>query len=342
MAHNIEFNELTQKHSFVSVKEKPWHALGQIIDHRMTAKEVIELANLDFEVEKIQAKIELGGKIIDIPNTFATYRTDRGICLTKSGKTVSGDYEVLQNKDAFTFFDAIVDEEEAIYETAGVLGDGETIFITAKLPSYINIPGDAVESYILLTSSHNGLGSVQATFTPIRVVCNNTLSAALNKARNSASSHRVSIRHSMNIKENLENAHKLMGIMTSLQSELAEVYQAMTKKRLSDSEFKKFIHSVVLNAQEMEDVYERKGTIQDIISTRKMNILNDIYEYAEVGAGQQLETAKGTLWGAYNALTGYYQNVKEYKSEEKKVRSLIQGGYSYMLDNSLKNALVVL
>lgn len=342
MAHNIEFNELTQKHSFVSVKQKPWHALGQIIDHKMVAREVIELANLDFEVEKVQAKIELGGKIIDIPNTFATYRTDRGICLTKSGKTVSGDYEILQNRDAFAFFDAIVDEEEAIYETAGVLGDGETIFITAKLPTYIHLPGDAVESYILLTSSHNGLGSVQATFTPIRVVCNNTLSAALNKARRESSSHRVSIRHSMNIKENLENAHKLMGIMTSLQVELEQVYQAMAKKRLSDYEFKKFIHSVILNATEMVDVYERKGTLEDIISTRKMNILNEIYEYAEVGPGQQLETAKGTLWGAYNAITGYYQNVKEYKSDEKKARSLIQGGYSYMLDDSLRNALSVL
>jgi hypothetical protein len=85
---------------------------------------------------------------------------------------------------------------------------GERIFITTKLPGYIKVGGDdLIEKYLFLTTSHDGFGSITAAFTPIRIVCNNTLNAALSNCSNS-----IKIRHTQNAKERLEQAHKVMGI----------------------------------------------------------------------------------------------------------------------------------
>lgn len=138
-----------------------------------------------------------------MPHYFATIRTDTEQVLGVVGK----DYEVLQNVDAFNFFDAVVGDAGIQYETAGALGKGERIFITAKLPGYI-LAGrdDSIEKYLFLTTSHDGFGSITAAFTPIRIVCANTLKAAL---RNHTAS--IKIRHTANARERLRQAHKRRG-----------------------------------------------------------------------------------------------------------------------------------
>lgn len=145
------FNESTGNYSFFSVKEQAWHGLGQIVEEYPTSAEAIKHAGLDCEVPKtaIYTKaagitetkdgMEAGSDEISIPDYFATVRTDNNTPLG----VVCKDYQVVQNKDAFSFFDAIVGGEEGIlYETAGALGNGERIFITAKLPSYTSVGKD--------------------------------------------------------------------------------------------------------------------------------------------------------------------------------------------------------
>src|SRR5215203_6173963 len=193
MAHNINFNELTGKHSFFSVNEKPWHGLGQIVADYPTSSEAIKFAGLDYTVEKrklftLDSQNNCGSPDTDIiipeiqvPNYFATVRTDNETVLGVVGK----DYEIVQNRDAFSLFDSIVGGEGIQYETAGALGKGERIFITAKLPDYIKVgKDDLIEQYLFLTTSHDGFGSITAAFTPIRIVCNNTLNAAMRNHSN--------------------------------------------------------------------------------------------------------------------------------------------------------------
>jgi phage/plasmid-like protein (TIGR03299 family) len=184
MAHQINFNEKTGKHSFFSVKEKAWHNLGQLIDRYPTSAEAIQYAGLDYIVEKrplftydtenqiADPDTDIIIPEISVPNYFATVRADTDQVLG----VVGNDYEVVQNRDAFTFFDAIVGGGEGIlYETAGALGNGERIFITAKLPGYIRVgKDDLIEKYLFLTTSHDGYGSITAAFTPTRIVCNNS------------------------------------------------------------------------------------------------------------------------------------------------------------------------
>jgi len=182
MAHNI--NEVNGKHSFFSVKEKAWHGLGQIVDRYPTSAEAIKYAGLDYEVIKSplftygrDETIGDNGEIVEgnqmpVPNHFATVRTDNHAVLGVVGR----DYEIVQNINAFEFFDTIVGGGGGIlYETAGALGKGERIFITAKLPGYIRVgKQDMIEQYLLLTISHDGFGSITAAFTPVRVVCQNS------------------------------------------------------------------------------------------------------------------------------------------------------------------------
>src|ERR1700749_2100556 len=206
MAHNINFNEKTGQHSFFSVQQKAWHGLGQIVEGYPTSKEALQLAGLDFEVVKLPNIHRLADGTETVSNSsFFTHRTDNGAIL---GDKVGTDYNIVQNRDAFSFFDAIVGGDGIQYETAGALGKGERIFITAKLPDYIKVGSDElIEKYLFLTTSHDGSGSITAAFTPVRIVCQNTLNAALYNSTNT-----IKIRHTIGVQDRLKEAHKVMGI----------------------------------------------------------------------------------------------------------------------------------
>jgi phage/plasmid-like protein (TIGR03299 family) len=318
MAHNINFNEQTGKHSFFSVKEKAWHGLGQIVEDYPTSKEALQFAGLDFDVCKRPNthRLDNGTEIIS-NSSFYTYRPDTGAIL---GDRLGKDYEVVQNADAFSFFDAIVDGDGIQYETAGALGNGEKIFITAKLPGYIKVGNDdMIEKYLFLTTSHDGFGSIVAAFTPTRIVCNNTLNAALRNCSNA-----VKIRHTANAKERLEEAHKVMGISNQLSIQLEGIFNQWAKVRITDKEVQKLIQlAMVPNKEVLQNI--QKGEL-DELSTCFKNMCDDVYEYNMISPSQQYETTKGTVFGAYNAITGYFQNVRTYKDDEAKIKSLLYGG----------------
>lgn len=323
MAHNINYNERTEKHAFFSVKEKAWHGLGQIVCDYPTSREAMEFAGLDFTVEKrklftydnqnLFGNADTIAPNIQVPNYYATIRTDNEAVLGVVGK----DYEVVQNVDAFSFFDAIVGGDGIQYETAGALGKGERIFITAKLPGYIKVANkDLIKRYLFLTTSHNGFGSITAAFTPVRIVCNNTLNAALKNCSNS-----IKIRHTANVKERLEQAHKVMGISNQLSEQLEGIFNQWAKVRITDSEVRKLIQLALAPNKEI-----LKSGTDEAFSARHSAQCDAVLEYNFASPTQQTETAKGTVFGAYNAVTGYFQNVKAYKSEEAKLKSLLYGG----------------
>lgn len=330
MAHNINYNEQTRRYSFFSVKEKAWHGLGQIVKQYPTSEEAIKHAGLDYEVVKSPLftngseiitdfnHLEMNQNTLEVPNYFANIRTDNNTVLGVVGK----DYHIVQNHEAFNFFDAIVGGDEGIlYETAGALGKGERIFITAKLPDYIRVGNgdDVTEKYIFLTTSHDGSGSITAAFTPIRIVCQNTLNASLRNMTNV-----VRIKHTSGAKQRIENAHKIMGLANTLSTQLENIFNNWTKVRVTDQEVKKLIQLALCPNKETLDLL-KKGA-EDEISTMFKNTIDDAFNYAMLSDTQQMDTTKGTLYGAYNAVTGYFQNVRNYKNDEAKLQSIVLGG----------------
>ncbi|MFC0513100.1 DUF932 domain-containing protein [Mucilaginibacter angelicae] len=326
MAHNLNFNQKNNDYSFFSVKERAWHGLGKIVERYPTSAEAIRYAGLDYLVEKrplftYDTDNHYGDTDpiipeIRVPNYFATVRTDTEDVLGVVGK----DYEIVQNVNAFEFFDAIVDGGDGIlYETAGALGQGERIFITAKLPDYIRVgKDDLIEQYLFLTTSHNGFGSITAAFTPVRVVCNNTLNAAL-----SSHSNAVKIRHTSSANDRIKQAHTLMGISSSISSELNGLLNYWAQVRITDAELKKLIQ--IAMAPNKEVLQNLQAGEQSELSASYTNIVDKVCEYALSSPTQQMGTTAGTVFGAYNSVTGYFQNVRNYKNEEAKFKSIIEG-----------------
>nr|WP_294894460.1 DUF932 domain-containing protein [uncultured Pedobacter sp.] len=318
MAHHINYNEQTQKHSFFSVKEKAWHGLGQIVSDYPTSAEALKFAGLDYEVSKLPNLHRLpNGKEFVSENSFFTYRTDTQEIL---GDKIGSDYKVVQNKEAFAFFDAIVNHENGIlYETAGALGKGERLFITAKLPDFIRVGADdLIEKYLFLTTSHDGYGSITAAFTPIRICCQNTLNAALRNNNNC-----IKIRHTASARDRLKQAHHLLGITNQLATELGEVFNHWSKIKISDMDVKRLIQMAMAPSKEV--LQNLRNGREDKLSTHYTNIVGGAMEYALTNPTQQEATTKGSLYGAYNAVTGYFQNVRNFKDDESKLKSILFG-----------------
>ena len=174
MAHNLAMTN--GKTAMAYTGDKPWHGLGTSVANAMTSAEAIGLAGLDWGVVKQPVYFANDiSKYKRIENKFATVRVDTMDPLGIVGNV----YRPLQNKEAFSFFDAIVGDKLAMYHTAGALGKGERIWLLAKLPGECWItPKDNIEKFLLLTNSHDGYSSVEFMVTPIRVVCQNTLNMA--------------------------------------------------------------------------------------------------------------------------------------------------------------------
>jgi phage/plasmid-like protein (TIGR03299 family) len=309
MSGNLYKDKKTGKTSFVAVGEPAWHKLGEYVDGAMTAEEVHNKSGQNFIVAKKPIAVAGGQKI---PGYFATVRTDTNDVLG----VVSDAYHVVQNHECFGFFDAIVDRGEAIYHTAGVLGRGERIFITAKLPIDIQVHGDQVENYLLLTTGHDGKkgSAIQVGFTPIRVVCGNTLAAALDGLQN-----KVTILHFKNAKDKLESAAKVMGMTSKYTLGLDQTFKRMAEVKISDKQLREYIEQVM--KQEKKEILT-KEELEKGYSKQFIKTVDEIVQFAHEHPTQQTEAAMGTVWGAYNAISGHYSFLKEYKSQEDKMKDV--------------------
>ena len=235
MGHNIVIRD--GKACFVenARKHRAWHKLGTVYDRPLTVQEALHGCHADYKVAlqplalitpDIRREMDYGSVMAlqlnnaIVPKYMATMRLDTHQFLG----IVTEDYGIVQNEDAFKFIDTLVTgkltdaEHTPVIETAGVLGKGERVFITAKFPEQIildNKGNDRVEMYIVFTTSHDGTGAVNCLVTPIRVVCNNTLNFAM---RNH--SGKLSLRHSRNVmdrldlreSENAEFVYKTLGM----------------------------------------------------------------------------------------------------------------------------------
>lgn len=371
MAANIEFNLERNTYSFYSLKEVAWHGLGQIVAEAKTPEEVIRLANMDYEVAlapmfanflpkntgqviqidngficqvispengHIIEEVKIPKKGVKVPDVFATYRTDNFDVLG----TVGSRYEPVQNTEAIDFIynvcknSNVLTPSDVVIETAGVLGRGERIFVTAQLPTY-ELCGDEMKKYILFTTSHDGSGSIQACFTDIRVVCNNTLNAALQNCSNM-----MRFKHTKNVANALDKGAMMMVKALQYTDEVKNIFNIANVKPVNDNLILDYLTDIMCTPKEKEDVLKNststmiRGT-EDIISTRKLNKLTEIRNYIESGVGQ--DTHKGSLLWVYNGVTSYLNNGVKYKDSLDKFDSITQGN-SYKVGQLAMNHLI--
>jgi phage/plasmid-like protein (TIGR03299 family) len=312
MAHELTTTAGKTAFAYNAQNGKPWHGLGQALPGLMTAAEALEHSGLNFTVEKGRNTYGVG---LEAPS-FTTYRADT----MKALGTVGDRYHILQNAEAFRFFDAVVDRGEAIYETAGAIKGGAHTFLLAKMPERIRIKGredEEIEQYVMLMNTHDGSLPLIADFTPIRVVCNNTLQHAL-RFKNSLS-NRVRLRHTANLKNGLEEAAKVLGLVSKYQAEMVAAYEHMIDTPFSDAEFDRLLHKIYPMPKEGEE------------STRTKNIHAAVTDYYHTGPGQA--TQIGNRWGAYNAITGYLSH-KPNDDEEARFAALFAGSAAKKMETA--------
>lgn len=317
MPHNL--NVTNGAPSMMYVGETPWHRLGTRLDKPATSEEAIRAAGLDFTVEKFH--LETSPDNLPVGSHFATVRTDTMEVLGVVGSR----YEPIQNKDAFTTFDALVGEGEAIYHTAGALGKGERIWLLAKLPDYIRVNGnDIVEKFLLLVNSHDGSGAVRVRLTPIRVVCENTLSLALSGAE-----QEVHIRHTLNAKEKLKEAHEILGLTNKLYEQLDAIFNRMSETKVEHPTLTEYVKTVFPEDSESKD----RSWVRKVHDT--------VFELAESGKGA--ETARGTVWGAYNAVTEFVDHYRHTRGDENhRLKSVWFGSGERIKRNAFRIATALL
>lgn len=297
--------------------EKPWHGFGKKVDQALTSADAIAAASLDWQVEKKKLFLENG---VEVPGTFANVRADNGVVLG----TVGAQYTVLQNKEAFLISDAIVGVKEAMYHTAGALGKGQRVWMLLKVPGYIRVVGDDVtEKFLLLSNSHDGSAAVEIMFTPIRVVCQNTLNEALSGAKN-----KFKIRHTVNMGLRIEDARTALGFANKYFGLFEEVAQKMSQTKF--------------DAKMLETYAKESGILpnEEKLSGRASNILEELSALLENGKGASMAGVRGTVWGAYNAVAEYVDH-KRGSDNEKRSISLLYGSGSRIKQEAFDRALVL-
>ena len=174
MAHNIELRDGKAQMAYAG--DTPWHGLGTRVADDLTPQQMLDAAGLDWEVEKVPAYATVGGEQVRVGRSALVRKVDNQIL-----DVVSDDWNPVQNEQAFEFFNDFIAQGGMQMHTAGSLDDGRIVWALAKVTDSFELFGeDKVESYLHFTNFHKYGFSTDVRFTPIRVVCNNTLTLSLN------------------------------------------------------------------------------------------------------------------------------------------------------------------
>jgi len=224
MSHELEIRDGLA--SFVSYREPAWHRLGHVVTEAMTSAEALALSRADYEVSTMPLFAFDGSRAVPVGDKVATTRMvgERPQVLG----VVGTGYEVVQNKDAFGLLDDIAGVGGATFETAGVLRDGSRVFATMKLPETVTVAGvDRHDLYVSVATSHDGSLALTAMVTPVRVVCQNTLSVAIGTAERV---HRI--RHTCSAPARMTEAKKVLGVADRYAAAFAAHADRLTGLRL--------------------------------------------------------------------------------------------------------------
>lgn len=333
--------------SMAFVGATPWHGLGTVVTEEAAMYDsglFIEKAGLNWEAEKRQLKRSKRTAITS-PDGLVSYNeevvpADAWEVVRTSDESVLANmvgerYTILQNKEAFGWFQPWLDQKEAALHTGGALFDGSRIWALAKLnrdPMEI-AAGDIVEKYILLSHSHDGSLAVRCGFTPIRVVCWNTLSMA----HKADASKLIRLKHSKNVHTNLENLRDVMNLVNAEFEATAEQYRLLQRKSINQSDLRKYVKRVFKIDAEDTAIWtggDRSKEQKEIVSERQKNILDEVIQLCETGKGNNLPSVKGTYWSAYNGVTEYLSYVNG-RNEDNRLNSLWFG------QNASMNALAL-
>lgn len=289
MAHKLETYD--GQASMFYVGRPPWHELGTRFESApRDSREALRAARLDWRVRKEPLFVIHPSGNIQVPKKRAIVREDSQTILG----VVSEEYQPLQNEEAFRFFDSLIDIGASEYETAGALGKGECIWILAKMKEQpMLIAGfDEVQKYLLLVNSHDGSTSVHIRFTPIRVVCQNTLTLALREG-----TRLQTIVHRRGLHRRLQEARELLNSIVCTYRDIERNFNLMASVKVDEKRLREYIEAVFPMPSTTHEADARR------LQERVTLLRNQAVYFFTHGKGNSQTPIEGTLWAAYNAVT---------------------------------------
>lgn len=313
MAHELDFKADGTARMFSGEGITPWHGFGHVIDGLATAEEALELAGLDYEVKLMPNFFQdEDGNFIQIPDRFSTVRmTD----MKPLGTDLSKGYKVFQNEEAFRFLNNLTGTEgQAVITTAGALFGGARTFITLKIGDAFKVGDqDAHDLYAMVTNSHDGTAAFTVSITPIRAVCNNTVTLGLRAAKS-----KWTLRHKTDLAGQIQEAREILEMSFNYEDAFQKEVEALMDIEVTKDAFFKIVDKIVPSSPRQHDL-----TVEEI-----MNVWEN-EPTVEMGGGE------GNAWGAFNALT-FWTDHKEYRTPESRFNSIIGTGTGQGLAESLR------
>lgn len=296
--HNI-FNE-----RFYSLRQPAWHGLGQIGENNQTATEIFNtMTPYVVTLEPVFTKI--GDLKLELPNRVVTRHPVPDDPNYRSFGIVGPEYTMVDPLRTCEIWD---ESTQCPVETLGVLGQGESIFITTKLPSFQvtgrgGILGDEVDSYLLLHSPYSD-GAIQVRVTPIRVVCQNTLTAA-----KAASTESFRIIHDKHVEERM--SMWMAGIVeraTQKSEGLAAAFNFMANADIDDEQAEDALKRIYVDPRRPsyvpeQSVMEKREKSYEAKIAQNQKFRENVTELWEgYGTGMDSDLMRGTVWGLYNSV----------------------------------------
>lgn len=312
MAHNIEM--VDGKAQMAYVGETPWHGLGTAVPPDLTPEQMLDAAGLNWEVEKIKAYAKVGGKSIDVGRSALVRKSDNKIL-----DIVSNDWNPVQNTEAFEFFNDFIAEGDMEMHTAGSLANGQIVWALAKVKDGFNLfGGDEVESYLHFTNFHKYGFSTDVRFTPIRVVCNNTLTLSLN----TKVERFVKISHRREF--NGDNVKLMLGIAQEKLAKYKEMASFLGTKRYTN--------------ENMVDYFKRVFPVSGGPDAKKELSKNAKVALSVVDTQPGADFARGSFWQLFNTVT-YTADHLMGRTQDSRLTSAWYGNGRNMKTKALETAI---
>lgn len=334
--HNLE--QIDGKTAFVAYREPAWHQLGEVVQEELTAESAISKAMLDWTVElhPVQATVltDTGVNVIEIEDKFATVRKHPMKDTHDVLGVVGSRYTPIQNKQVFSFLDALVDGG-AKYETAGSIDGGRKVFITMQMPEGILVDGqDKSDMYIFATTSHDGSFSLSVALTAVRVVCQNTWRMARR-----ASAYKHTIRHTANSNKSIATAREVMKLSFEYGGFLQEEADKLTKVSLTKDDVMDFNK---LLFPYPEDIAKKIYTPGATLDSREQAVLTKVderraqlFNLYQSSPGQVMLPENG--WRLYNSVTEWADYYAPTRGNTERLASrVVLGANDVIKDRALE------
>lgn len=278
---------------------KPWHGLGTEIKAGTSPVAALTAAGLDWNAIRKDLFFRGGGDVFNaaetkVPDRFAIVRSDNGAYLGNVGRT----YRPVQNREQAEFIEALVGEGNASVECCGSLFGGAKQFWTVKVGETAieaEKRADVLRQYMIVANCHDGSGTFKSFWSPTRVVCNNTLRAALSKMADG-----VSIRHTTNVKERIAAAKLTLGICAQYYDALGNAFQKMAETRIEREQYDdilaRIFAPVVLDGADQAKRLKAELEAKQTIATITDNLRTE---------AKMFNLTRITAWDAYNSVTHY-------------------------------------